>query len=321
MKRNKKSTEEQCCSASSTSRKDVLDTRVSDLHVEQEDLLLVGLRGRKLIALLVCVGLMWLIAIVNLVIIISVTVLNKFSLKCNILLVMFLKIGNQGMDGVQFGRTVDGKPVVQFAASETYFQHMVSKTGTVGGYRDTDLNVDAARIVIRTNNSTTLPPVGLIIDENRIRMQNVNTFIVRERNTLSKTFDASQPILHLQKNIKKISTKLIKTKKIRAPLDNNLTLDVENLSFRGNEGTLLSSRAMNIRSTQSITLKTGDRGVMNLTADQGLFLTSAQRLPLSDSPSFRANVLGRRLCSCAGTGRLFTVAGNMPCASSLQSCI
>ncbi|KAL1237543.1 Beta-sarcoglycan [Trichinella spiralis] len=306
MKRNKKTTEEQCCSTSSTSRKDVLDTRVSDLHVEQEDLLLVGLRGRKLIALLVCVGLMWLIAIVNLV--------------CNILLVMFLKIGNQGMDGVQFGRTVDGKPVVQFAASETYFQHMVSKTGTVGGYRDTDLNADAARIVIRTNNSTTLP-VGLIIDENRIRMQNVNTFIVRERNTLSKTFDASQPILHLQKNIKKISTKLIKTKKIRAPLDNALTLDVENLSFRGNEGTLLSSRAMNIRSTQSITLKTGDRGVMNLTAGQGLFLTSAQRLPLSDSPSFRANVLGRRLCSCAGTGRLFTVAGNMPCASSLQSCI
>ncbi|KRY41931.1 Beta-sarcoglycan [Trichinella spiralis] len=306
MKRNKKTTEEQCCSTSSTSRKDVLDTRVSDLHVEQEDLLLVGLRGRKLIALLVCVGLMWLIAIVNLV--------------CNILLVMFLKIGNQGMDGVQFGRTVDGKPVVQFAASETYFQHMVSKTGTVGGYRDTDLNADAARIVIRTNNSTTLP-VGLIIDENRIRMQNVNTFIVRERNTLNKTFDASQPILHLQKNIKKISTKLIKTKKIRAPLDNALTLDVENLSFRGNEGTLLSSRAMNIRSTQSITLKTGDRGVMNLTAGQGLFLTSAQRLPLSDSPSFRANVLGRRLCSCAGTGRLFTVAGNMPCASSLQSCI
>ncbi|KRZ14272.1 Beta-sarcoglycan, partial [Trichinella zimbabwensis] len=306
MRRNKKNTEEQHCSPSSTSRKDVLDTRVTDLHLEQEDLLLVGLRGRKLVALLVCVGLMWLIAIVNLV--------------CNILLVMFLKIGNQGMDGVQFGRTVDGKPVVQFAASETYFQHMVSKTGTVGGYRDTDLNADASRIVIRTNNSTTMP-AGLILDENRIRMQNVNTFIVRERNTLSKTFDASQPFLHLQKNIKKISTTLIKTKKIRAPLDNALTLDVENLSFRGNEGTLLSSRAMNVRSTQSIILKTGDRGVMNLTAGQGLFLTSAQRLPLSDSPSFRANVLGRRLCSCASTGRLFTVAGNMPCASNLQSCI
>ncbi|KHJ47969.1 hypothetical protein D918_01234 [Trichuris suis] len=222
------------------------------------------------------------------------------------------------MESLHFGQDDNGESVVQFAPAETYLEHVVSRTGTVGGYQGTTLDIEAERIVLQTDASSS--PVSVVLDDGRVRIQNCNNFLVRKLNSGETIFNAMRPSLPLQKNIKKIATKIVKTKKIRAPVDSSIRLEVENLSFRGNEGTAFRSRAFKLNAAHLISLKTGVNGALNFSAPNGMLLSRAIDLPLSLSPSLKADVLGLRLCSCSNTGRLFTVQGNKPCANEVHNC-
>ncbi|CDW56512.1 Sarcoglycan 1 domain containing protein [Trichuris trichiura] len=295
------------------------ESRKSSFYYDK-DFYRTGLRGKKLIALLIFVAIMWLLAIINLL--------------CNILLLVFLKLSQQGMESLHFGQDDNGDSVVQFAPAETYLEHVVSRTGTVGGYQGTPLDIEAERvcckykpkakkidefqIVLQTDTSSS--PVSVVLDDGRVQIQNCNNFLVRRLDSGETIFNAMRPSLPLQKNIKKIATKIVKTKKIRAPVDNSIRLEVENLSFRGNEGTAFRSRAFKLNAAHLISLKTGASGALNFSAPNGMLLSRAIDLPLSLSPSLKADVLGLRLCSCSSTGRLFTVQGNKRCANEAHNC-
>ncbi|KFD55635.1 hypothetical protein M514_03383 [Trichuris suis] len=241
-----------------------VESRKSAFYYDK-DFYRAGLRGKKLIALLIFVAIMWLLAIINLLSLAETYFCCTSPNK---------ELSQQGMESLHFGQDDNGESVVQFAPAETYLEHVVSRTGTVGGYQGTTLDIEAERIVLQTDASSS--PVSVVLDDGRVRIQNCNNFLVRKLNSGETIFNAMRPSLPLQKNIKKIATKIVKTKKVN--------------------------------------------GALNFSAPNGMLLSRAIDLPLSLSPSLKADVLGLRLCSCSNTGRLFTVQGNKPCANEVHNC-
>ncbi|VDP43067.1 unnamed protein product [Soboliphyme baturini] len=147
---------------------------------------------------------------------------------------------------------------------------------------------------------------SMTLGHGNLRLDGVENFVIVSKTSHRRIFDSSFPNIHLRKNITQVACRVLKTNKVRSPVDKNLSIIVENLSFRGNERVEFRARAIK-------------QGIFNITADK-IFVGDARRMPISESPAFSANVLGKRLCACVNTGRLFTVPGNKLCTIQQSLC-
>ncbi|VDK46644.1 unnamed protein product [Anisakis simplex] len=109
---------------------------------------------------------------------------------------------------------------------------------------------------------------------------------------------------------------------IRSPINENLNVDVINLSVRGNEGVKMEAKRFNATAKTSIILRTSKDGKMLFSARKMYIGSNWLSLPISSSPSLTASIDAMRVCICiAARPKLFTVAGNKPCIAAPNFCV
>ncbi|VDL75589.1 unnamed protein product [Nippostrongylus brasiliensis] len=205
--------------------------------------------------------------------------------------------------------------VVQFDGNEIDLGTVVTN-GYVSGYKDRDLYIYGSRLLISGAENGT----RLTIQDNLCRLEDSAHFQIISSQSLRPIFSAQHPVISIDQKIKKLSTTQIITNKIRAPIDENLKIEAENLSIRGNEGIRMEANAVKFVGTTSVTLNTSRDGSIHL--DGRVILdTSSRGLPLSASPALSASIDAFRVCVCGGAHqKLFLTPGNKPCDASDALC-
>ncbi|KAK6739919.1 hypothetical protein RB195_008420 [Necator americanus] len=286
-------------SGSEASFPSATESKDNSMHV-------TGLREKKLYALIGCLALL--------------TTLAFFLLIINIMLIVSLQMSQHGMKFLRFHNVYDStsgqmEKVVQFDGNNIDLGQVVTN-GNVAGYKDKDLHIQGSRVLISGADNST----RLTIQESGCRFENTEHFQIISSHTLRPLFSAQHPVIAIDKKIKKLSTARIVTNKIRSPIDENLKMEVENLSIRGNEGIHMEANAVKFSGMTSVIFNTSRDGSIQL-GGRLRFDTSSRGLPLSPSPALSASIDAYRLCVCAGVqNKLFLTPGNKPCHSSNAVC-
>ncbi|PAV82212.1 hypothetical protein WR25_21798 [Diploscapter pachys] len=276
------------------------------LQAEEADIAVTGLREKKLIALVICLALLSLLAL--------------FILIVNILLITTLKMNHHGMRFLRFQeftnkKTSETEKIVTFSGSYVDFD-MMEVNRSVIGYPNQDMKIEGSRVIITGERNGT----QLVVQDGICRFDNAHQFMIVNAETKRPMFSAQHPMLKIGKKIKKLATGKIITNKIRAPVDQNLDIKVNDVSIRGNEGIRLEASNNQIAATTRIVFNTSRDGSITLSGRLQLG-SSTISLPLSPSPALSASIDAFRLCAC-GTGkpRFFLVPGNRPCMAMATLC-
>ncbi|CAJ0600391.1 unnamed protein product [Cylicocyclus nassatus] len=212
-------------------------------------------------------------------------------------------------------QTGELEKVVQFDGNVVDLGTVVTD-GNVAGYKDKDLYIQGSRVLASGAANST----RLIIQESGCRLENTEHFQIISSQTLRPLFSAQHPVISIDKRIKKLSTNKIVTNKIRSPIDEDLMINVENLSIRGNEGIRMEANTVKFLGTTAVIFNTSRDGSIQLGGRLRLD-TSSRGLPLSPSPALSASIDAFRVCVCAGVrNKLFLTPGNKPCHSSNALC-
>ncbi|KHN72903.1 Beta-sarcoglycan [Toxocara canis] len=275
--------------------------------VEEYNLHVTGLREKRLWILL---GVM-----------VILTALTIAVLVMNIFMIRVLGMSTRGMKDLQFHTRYDSKTgeeesVLLFTANRVHLGKVVAESGIVYGSPGKDLNIHGSRVIINGAENRS----RFLLQEGVCRFENVDQFIVKGRNR--PFFSAKHPLFTVDSRIKKISTRQIVTNKIRSPINENLRIDVENLSVRGNEGVKMEAKRFNVTAKTSISLRTSKDGKLTFSAKKIFIGSNWLSLPISSSPALTASIDAMRVCICiAARPKLFLVAGNKPCIASPNFCI
>ncbi|VDN02500.1 unnamed protein product [Thelazia callipaeda] len=267
-----------------------------------------GLREKRLWILLICLMLL--------------TIITTVILILNIFIIRVLNMSTRGMRHLHFHsrhhpKTGVEETVIQFSADKIHLGKVIAKSGTVYGRDGKDLIIVGSRVVI------TDKAAGhnrLVLQDGICRFENNNQFIIR--NAIRPYFSAQHPLFRVDNRIKKISTSHIITDKIRSPINDNLLVNVDNLSLRGNEKVILEAKRMNFTAEMDILLQTSPDGSINFHTNKFFIGNTLKTLPISSSPSLTASIDALRICVCtASKPILFFVAGNKPCRAPNGFCV
>ncbi|ETN80982.1 hypothetical protein NECAME_08831 [Necator americanus] len=223
----------------------------------------------------------------------------------NIMLIVSLQMSQHGMKFLRFHNVYDStsgqmEKVVQFDGNNIDLGQVVTN-GNVAGYKDKDLHIQGSRKTGHGEKSATLDTLGFDL---WCRQQYSSNYTrkwlqIISSHSLRPLFSAQHPVIAIDKKIKKLSTARIVTNKIRSPIDENLKMEVENLSIRGNEGIHMEANAVKFSGMTSVIFNTSRDGSIQL-GGRLRFDTSSRGLPLSPSPALSASIDAYRLCVCAG---------------------
>uniref|UniRef100_A0A915HJ35 Beta-sarcoglycan n=1 Tax=Romanomermis culicivorax TaxID=13658 RepID=A0A915HJ35_ROMCU len=286
---------------------------VQDKEVYEKKLQETGLRGGKLAFVLTCLSVLWIVSIA--------------TFTCNVMMLVVLRMNHRGMDTIQFYKTTpNGQPVVRFTAKNVHFEAVAPQSGLISNSGNTKFEVKGSKIELidgysaSNNHETEQKSSSIILEDKILKMNGVNDFYIADSRTSNAMFQATKPVLKFEKPLEHIWSEVIRTKKVRAPIDEHLSIEGRKIIFNGNEGNYFSGRHVFLRALNNITLKTSDKGSMTFDAVQGVRLAVAGKMKVSKSPDFEADEMGRRLCACTENGRLFTVLGNEPCSINPAYC-
>ncbi|CAI4229059.1 unnamed protein product [Auanema sp. JU1783] len=278
----------------------------SDDASRRNSIEVAGLREKPLVALVVCLGFLAFLAV--------------FLLIMNIMIILSLQMDHHGMKFLRFHTILDKKTgeiekVVEFNGNDIDLGTVITN-GQVVGYHEGNIEISGSRLLISGEEDS----ARFILQDNSCKYQNIDEFQVLMTSTNRTIFSAQNPLITIDERIKKISTSKIITNKIRAPIDEDLNISVENLSIRGNEGIRMESRSNEISASTQIALNTSRDGAIRFSG-QVVFGSSAKSLPLSPSPALAASIDAFRVCVCHGSKpRLYLTPGNKPCIASTDIC-
>ncbi|WKY00662.1 hypothetical protein Q1695_015023 [Nippostrongylus brasiliensis] len=216
----------------------------------EDSINVTGLREKRLYAVIGCLAVL--------------TFLALFLLTMNIMIILSLQMTPHGMRFLRFHNvynpaTSEVEKVVQFDGNEIDLGTVVTN-GYVSGYKDRDLYIYGSRLLISGAENGT----RLTIQDNLCRLEDSAHFQIISSQSLRPIFSAQHPVISIDQKIKKLSTTQIITNKIRAPIDENLKIEAENLSIRGNEGIRMEANAAKFVGTTSVTLNTSRDGSIHL---------------------------------------------------------
>uniref|UniRef100_A0A0N5A2N1 Beta-sarcoglycan n=1 Tax=Parastrongyloides trichosuri TaxID=131310 RepID=A0A0N5A2N1_PARTI len=277
--------------------------------VDVKKLFVTGLREKKLLLLIIYVVILFIIAV--------------GMLLLNILLINVLQMNARGMRSLHFHNYIDPETnqqltLVDFAAENINLGHVIAKSGRVYGEKDKNMRIEGSRIVI--SNGENGPKYSM--SNGVCKIENAEDFHVLNREDGKILFSARNPLVVIDKKIKKISTKNIVTNKIRSPINEELNIIGENVNLRGNEGILFDSKKLNITIDTALRFKTSSDGSIRINS-RSLHLASTHKtLPLSSSPALTASVNAFKVCICSSTRpKLFVVEGNKACNANANICL
>ncbi|KAI6177639.1 Sarcoglycan complex subunit protein family-containing protein [Aphelenchoides bicaudatus] len=173
------------------------------------------------------------------------------------------------------------------------------------------------RIVINGGENLT----QFMLQDGTCRFDSHNNFKIINSRDGKTMFSAQHPMIKIDERIKKISTGRIVTNKIRAPINQDLHVQGENVNFRGNEGIRIQSRKFHADAATVLRLKTSPDGALRLTSRHIRLAGNTSSLPVSSSPALKASVDGYRICVCSTLRpKLFIVGANKPCKAKSSIC-
>uniref|UniRef100_A0A0K0F926 Beta-sarcoglycan n=1 Tax=Strongyloides venezuelensis TaxID=75913 RepID=A0A0K0F926_STRVS len=296
----------------SSEYKDSLEDEVDSSKKIKDDgkkLFVTGLREKKLLCLIIYVIIIFIIAF--------------GMLSLNILLINVLQMNARGMRSLHFHNYIDPDTnqqltMVDFSGEKINLGHIIAKSGRVYGEKDKNMRIEGSRIIIRSGEKG--PSYSM--SNGVCKIENAEDFHVLNRDDGKILFSARNPLVMIDKKIKKISTKNIVTNKIRSPINEELNISGENINLRGNEGILLDSKNINVTIDTALRLKTSLDGSLRIISPSLRFADTHKTLPLSSSPALTASVDAFKVCICnSARPKLFIVQGNKPCIANTNICL
>lgn len=252
--------------------------------VHEQYLHKTGLRGRKTFAFWTLVGLLFILAVGNLIL--TMTILGV------------LKLG-QGMESLEL---VPEAYAIKFFGT-TDLDNVYKRDGLIEGYDNEPIDISAENGSILMN---FLSRSGRVIDKwnlikNGTHLNNIDSFEVKDKNG-NTLFTTSNPSFNRIKNLKNFDTKMIQTSRIVSPVDTQLTIEAKNLSLKGAEGTSIDGKEINWRADQNIYLKTINGSIV-ISSTKGV---SIDKLPIiTETNNYATSQY--KVCVCMPQGKLFRI--------------
>uniref|UniRef100_A0AC34GNJ1 Beta-sarcoglycan n=1 Tax=Panagrolaimus sp. ES5 TaxID=591445 RepID=A0AC34GNJ1_9BILA len=299
------------------------------LAPKNQDLNTTGLREKKLLALIIWLAVLFLLALILLIL--------------NILIINVLQMSHHGMKALKIYNyedpiTHEEESVVHFTAAKSHFDHVTVESGKLFGPKNQNFQLRGSRVILGepTENTT-----KFLLQEGKCKFENVDQFVVLSSTNKKTLFSAQHPLVSIDHKIKKLSSSLIITNKVRSPVNEDLKINGENVVIRGNEGIQLEAKAFNISAATVIALNTSvgnferfkikELNFNYLKADGNLYFSGRniyfgnqiKTLLMSSSPALSASIEAFRVCICKTTptrAKIFLVNGNRPCVAPASIC-
>ncbi|CAD6188651.1 unnamed protein product [Caenorhabditis auriculariae] len=280
----------------------MLDDRSSTSRERSfEDNEVTGLRSKRLVALLICLSVIFIVSLL--------------LLALNLMIISTLQMNGNGMKFLRFHQSYNKQTdqmekTVEMSGSKVELGKVVSN-GLVVGFPEKDILIHAPRITVSSKPNDS----RFVMDGNTCKFENTNSFQIVDSS--GKTvFSARHPTITIDKKIKKISATKIITDKIRSGVDEDLKIQTDDVTIRGNEALRLDARRIDISGGTRVAFNTSRDGSIHLRGGVRLGSGTAA-LPVSSSPALSASLDAMRVCACVhNKHQLFLVAANRPCQAS-----
>ncbi|XP_030758887.1 beta-sarcoglycan [Sitophilus oryzae] len=244
-------------------------------------------RGRKTFAFWTLVCLLFLLAIGNLIL--TMTILGV------------LKLGN-GMQSIEL------LPKEGFLKmfGNVDLDHIYKQDGKIEGFDDENVEVttDDGSIMLNLYTKTNRVVNKLQIDNNETVFKGFNKFVVKNKQQ-DTIFDLTNPVFNNVKNVYNFNSKIVETNTVRSPLKENLKIEGESVHLNGAEGTKLEAREIVWSADQDIYLK-AKNGSIVLSGKEGTYI-DVRRIPIAKLDKKNYVTAQFKICVCMPQGKLFRV--------------
>ncbi|XP_065169914.1 beta-sarcoglycan [Atheta coriaria] len=246
-----------------------------------------ALRGRKTFAFWTLVGLLFVLAVGNLVL--TMTILGV------------LKLG-QGMQSLEL--------VPEYSAiklfGNTDLNDIYKRDGRLESYMDHPIQIDGidAPLVFNLTNKYGRTVQKLEMSKNGTIINNTNNFLVKDDEE-NEIFTTNAPSFNVPHAMRKLNTTTIHTNRIVAPLKDDLLLEGKSVHVRGSEGTTLEGRDLVITADRDIYIKSLNGSIV-LVGKDGVRLDH-KKLPIFLPKINDKLTMQYKVCVCMPQGKLFKI--------------
>ncbi|CAH0560120.1 unnamed protein product [Brassicogethes aeneus] len=248
-----------------------------------------GTRGRKTFAFWILVGLLFTLAIGNLIL--TITILSV------------LKLGH----GMQNFEIIDQENISNFYG-DIDLDHLYNREGTFRGFSGDTVDIssmDSSVIFSLLSNPTGGFPTTLKIFKNLTVLKGVNTFVIKTPDGTS-IFTTTEPTFESLGTAKSFTTKQLETSQIKSAIDEDLNIESKSfINLKGTEGTKIESREIVWSADQDIYLKTVN-GCIILSGEDGVYI-DMNRIPVAQLRNNTIKTGQYKVCVCMPEGKLFRI--------------
>ncbi|KAL0808673.1 hypothetical protein ABMA28_013107 [Loxostege sticticalis] len=247
-------------------------------------------KGRKTFAFWTLVCLLFALAIGNLI------------LTFTILAV--LRLG-QGMESMEFLPEHNAIKLL----GRTELEHVYKRDGMIEGFRDEPMSITSENGSVNFNLQTRLArsDTKLVVNTSGVFVRGVNSLELTDPDSGETVFSTGAAAINVPAGLNNIHAKQVSTKRITAPVDEDLTLRSENSAYlRGSEGTHMESKELFWSADQDIYLKSINGSVV-LSGKEGVYI-DVRLLPVAAPLNRTDRIQGQfKVCVCMPQGKLFRV--------------
>ncbi|RZC36979.1 Sarcoglycan 1 domain containing protein [Asbolus verrucosus] len=256
--------------------------------VHEQHLNKTGLRGRKTFAFWTLVALLFILAVGNLVL--TVTILGV------------LRLG-QGMESIEL---VPEEYAVKFFG-DTDLGHMYKRDGRIEGFKDepVEISADESAVLLNLSLRNGRPMNKLRINQNGTHFRGFELFTVKNRQG-TVIFSTGTPHFHSLTGATSLEAKTVETDRIVSPVNSNLKIEGRTLTLKGSEGTTMDGKKIFWSADQDIYLKTeNDNGSIVLNGT----LIDVRRIPIALLRHTHNSYITTqyKVCVCMPQGKLFRI--------------
>lgn len=255
--------------------------------VHEQYLSKTGLRGRKTFAFWTLVGLLFILAVGNLVL--TVTILG----------VLRLGIRMQSME------LISEESTIKFFG-DTNLDHVYKADGRIESFEDIPLKIESEDGSIYFNLETkySRPVTKLFLDKNQTTFQGFDNFEIRNHFN-NVIFSTATPQFHNLNNAHCLRTKKVTTNRIVGPKNEKLLINYTTINLKGAEGTRMESREIVWTAGGDIYLKSIN-GSLVLSGKEGTYvdITAIPIAQIDERPYTGSHY---KVCVCMPHGKLFRI--------------
>lgn len=258
--------------------------------VNEQHLSKTGLRGRKTFAFWTLVGLLFILAVGNLML--------------TTIILGVLRLG-QGMASIEL---VPEAQSIKFFG-DTDLGDLYKRDGKIEGYADEPISLTAVDGNLRLNLTDRYgrPVTKLrMSSRNGTVLSGFETFEVKNRQG-DTIFSLNSPHLNQLSKVNSLKTKMVSTNRIASPVNGKLRIQGQKVGLKGAEGTRMDGKEIVWSADRDIYLKSINGSIV-LSDRDGIFI-DGRRIPIATVThnNYFNNDKQFKVCVCMPQGKLFKI--------------